>query len=138
MKAKKFYYFKSLFGDYDTDAGGLSEEILRFFFYVDQFLKSLLNLLQLRLFFLMLWLTDHKACGILASQPGIEPTHPALEGEILTTGPPGKSLRENFYSALGSLGRLNCFCKGKGELAVLTTRHQKCKLEHSNLLIVQM
>ena len=79
-----------------------------------------------------------EACGILASQPGIEPTPPALEGEILTTGPSGKSLRENFYSALGSLGRLNCFCKGKGELAVLTTRHQKCKLEHSNLLIVQM
>ena len=40
MKAKKFYYFKSLFGDYDTDAGGLSEEILRFFFYVDHFLRE--------------------------------------------------------------------------------------------------
>ena len=29
---------------------------------------------------------------ILAPQPGIEPTLPALEGEVLTTGPPGKSL----------------------------------------------
>ena len=86
----------------------------------------------------MLWLTVHKARGILASQPRTEPTLPALEGAILTTGPPGKSLREHFYSALGSLGRLNSFCKGKGELAVLTTRRQKCKLEHSNLLIVQM
>ena len=28
--------------------------------------------------------------GILAPQPGIEPTPPALEGEVLTTGPPGK------------------------------------------------
>ena len=32
-----------------------------------------------------------EACGILAPQPGIEPTPPALEGEVLTTGPPGKS-----------------------------------------------
>ena len=32
-KAEKFYQFKSLFRDYDTDAGGLSEEILRFFFF---------------------------------------------------------------------------------------------------------
>ena len=31
------------------------------------------------------------ACGILVSRPGIEPTSPALEGELLTTGPPGKS-----------------------------------------------
>ena len=33
-----------------------------------------------------------EACGILAPQQGIEPTPPALEGEVLTTGPPGKSL----------------------------------------------
>ena len=32
-----------------------------------------------------------KAHGILASWPGIEPTLPALEGEVLTTGQPGKS-----------------------------------------------
>ena len=33
----------------------------------------------------------HKAYGILAPQPGIEPTPPALEGEVLTPEPPGKS-----------------------------------------------
>ena len=33
-----------------------------------------------------------EACGIIAPQPGIEPTPYALEGEILTTGPLGKSL----------------------------------------------
>ena len=33
----------------------------------------------------------HQACGILAPQPGIEPTPPPLEGEVLTTGEPGKS-----------------------------------------------
>ena len=32
-----------------------------------------------------------KACGVLAPQPGIEPTSPTLEGEVLTTEPPGKS-----------------------------------------------
>ena len=31
-----------------------------------------------------------RVCGILALQPGIEPTLPTLEGEVLTTGPPGK------------------------------------------------
>ena len=32
-----------------------------------------------------------KACGILVPWPGIEPTTPAMEGEVLTTGPPEKS-----------------------------------------------
>ena len=33
-----------------------------------------------------------KAYGSLDPWPGIYPTPPALEGEVLTTGPPGKSL----------------------------------------------
>ena len=33
-----------------------------------------------------------EACGISAPQPGIEPTPPALEGEVLTVGLSGKSL----------------------------------------------
>ena len=32
-----------------------------------------------------------EACGILASQPGMEPKLPALKGKLLTTGLPGKS-----------------------------------------------
>ena len=39
----------------------------------------------------MSWLLGCKARGILAPRPGIEPAPPALEGEVLTTGPPGKS-----------------------------------------------
>ena len=31
------------------------------------------------------------ACAILVPWPGIKPTFPALNGELLTTGPPGKS-----------------------------------------------
>ena len=56
------------------------------------FLKSLLNLLQY-CFCFMFWFFGPEAYGILAPQPGIEPAPPALEGEVLTTGPPGKSLR---------------------------------------------
>ena len=55
------------------------------------FFKSLLNLLQYRFCF-MFWLFGREACGILAPQPGIEPASPALEGEVLTIGPPMKSL----------------------------------------------
>ena len=46
----------------------------------------------------MFWFSGHGGCGILAPQPGIEPIPPALEGEVLTTGPPGKSQKEtDFY-----------------------------------------
>ena len=33
-----------------------------------------------------------EACGTFVPQPGFEPTLPAVEGEVLTTGLPGKSL----------------------------------------------
>ena len=36
----------------------------------------------------MFWLFGPKACGILTPWPGMEPTPPALEGEVLTTGLP--------------------------------------------------
>ena len=39
----------------------------------------------------MFYFFGHKACGILAPQPGIKPASSPLEGEVLTTGPPGKS-----------------------------------------------
>ena len=45
------------------------------------------------------------ALGILAPWPGMEPAHPALEGEVLTAGPSGKSLRDSEYFRLpASLG----------------------------------
>ena len=45
----------------------------------------------------MFWCFGHKACGILASWSGIEPTSPALEGEVLTTGPPGQSWDDGIW-----------------------------------------
>ena len=44
------------------------------------------------------------ACEILVLWPGIKPGSPALEGEFLTTGPPGKPLDEAF-----TLLYTNCF-----------------------------
>ena len=35
---------------------------------------------------------DHEPCRILAPLSGTEPVPPALEGEVLTIGPPGKPL----------------------------------------------
>ena len=40
----------------------------------------------------MFWLFGHEAYGILAPQPGLELAPPLLEGRVLTSGPPGKSL----------------------------------------------
>ena len=40
----------------------------------------------------MLWFFGHKACEILVPQAGTEPAFPALEGEVLTTRLPGKTL----------------------------------------------
>ena len=46
--------------------------------------------------FLIFWLC-HMICGILVRPPGIEPTHPALEGEVLTTGLQGSPSRHWFF-----------------------------------------
>ena len=62
--------------------------IKKIFFDVDH-LKSLLNLLQYcSCFIYLFWLQD-----MLARWPRIEPAPSALEGKVLNTGPPGKSLR---------------------------------------------
>ena len=45
----------------------------------------------------VLRLSCSAACGILVLGPGIEPTSPVLEGEFLTTGPPGKFQYPPFY-----------------------------------------
>ena len=37
-----------------------------------------------------------EACGVLAPLPGIKPIPPALKGEVLTTGLPGKSPGSSF------------------------------------------
>ena len=66
------------------------------------FYKSLFHLLQYCICFMVL-VSWHEACEILAPQPGIEPTSPALEDEVLTTGLPGKSYLLFSYSGLPCL-----------------------------------
>ena len=55
----------------------------------------------------MFWLFGHEARGILAPQPATEPAPPALEGKVLITGPPGKSL--NFLNSYNIVHILNSF-----------------------------
>ena len=47
----------------------------------------------------------HEACGILDLQPGIEPAFPALEGEVLTTGLPGKSHLKDILKQVSSVSQ---------------------------------
>ena len=43
----------------------------------------------------------HEACGILALHPGTEPVFSALEGDVLTTGLPGKFLKLHLFHIPG-------------------------------------
>ena len=68
--------------------------IVSFFFFFPwcgPFLKSFTEFVPVLLLF---YVSDfsRKVCGISAPWPGIRPTAPVLEGIVLTTGPPGKSL----------------------------------------------
>ena len=44
----------------------------------------------------MFWFIVCKACGVLAAWAGIKHAPPVLEGQVLTPGPPGKSLELQF------------------------------------------
>ena len=55
----------------------------------------------------MFWFFGPKACVILASWPGMEPTPPTLQGEGLTTGPSGKSLEVWIYVNLRNFIKLD-------------------------------
>ena len=62
-----------------------------FFVLMWTIFKVFIECVTVLLLLFMLCFFGHKACGILAPQPGSKPALPALEGEVLTTGPPGKS-----------------------------------------------
>ena len=63
--------------------GGMKRKIYRFF------LSLYWTCYGFFIFILMFWFPDHTSYGILAPWPGIELIRPALEGEVLTTGPAG-------------------------------------------------
>ena len=60
-----------------------------FFFDVTNFQSFIKFVIILLLLYVLIF--AHEAYGILSPQPGIEPTPPSMEGEILTSGPPGMS-----------------------------------------------
>ena len=63
-----------------------------FFFWMGTiFLKVFVDFVTILLLYYVVFF-GLEACGILTPQPGIEPIPPALEGEVLTPGPSGKTL----------------------------------------------
>ena len=70
------------------------------FFFKEFFMWTIFKVF-IEFVIILLLFYGHKACGILAPQPGIEPVPPALEGEVLTTGPP----RLKHHLLWASLGR---------------------------------
>ena len=69
----------------------------------------------------MFWFFGRKVCGILAPRPGIEPAPPALDGEVLTTGPPGKPLNK----LTECLYELGCVVSAGNTQTKKTNIHQK-------------
>ena len=63
---------------------------LFFSFLMQTLFKVFIEFVTILLLF-MVWFFGQERHGILAPQPGIEPTPPTLEGKVLTTGLPGKS-----------------------------------------------
>ena len=49
-------------------------------------------------FCFIFWSFGRETCRILAPWPGLTPAPSALEGEVLTTGPPGRSLTQGFWA----------------------------------------
>ena len=63
--------------------------------FIYYFFKSLSNLLQY-CFHMVFWFWS-RGMWNLVPRPGIKPTSPASEGEVLTAVLPGKSLTFTFY-----------------------------------------
>ena len=68
------------------------------FLFFFSFPKSLLNLLQYCFSFIF-WFFGCKVCGIFSSPAKDQTGTPALEGKVLSTGPPGKSLMGLFNTS---------------------------------------
>ena len=66
------------------------------------------------LFPLTFWFFGHKACGILAPGPEMEPMSAALGGKVLTNGPSGKS----FWSGLQFAVKNLVFSRFPGPIAL--------------------
>ena len=120
MEMKPEFYHQGLegFGGREEGKSDLGRRHFCGFFFVcfifclfscRPFLKSLLNLLQYCccfFFFFFLWFAflTVRHLGILAPRPGSELVFPAMEGEALTTGLPGKSQVEDAFEKSTDVG----------------------------------
>ena len=68
-----------------------SFSFLIFFFNADHFFKIFIEFVTVLLLSYALFF-GHEACSFLTPHPGTEPAPPALEGEFLTTAPPGSPM----------------------------------------------
>ena len=59
-------------------------------------LKVFIEFVTILFLFYVLYFFYLKACGVLVPWLGVKPALPALEDEILTTEPPGKSPSDSF------------------------------------------
>ena len=75
----------------------ISSLLKKFFFFDVEHFRSLYRTFYKYCFCFMFWLFGHEACGVIGPWPRIESTPPTLESEILTPGPPEKSLFLLFY-----------------------------------------
>ena len=66
------------------------------FIFLMPIFKVFIEFVKILLLFYVLIFFGCEACGIITSWPGIRPVPLALEGEVLTTGPPGKSWGYSF------------------------------------------
>ena len=98
--------------------GSLSSCLFKKFCFLK---KSLLNVIILLLLFFMFWFLGHETCGILALQLGFKSAPPALEGEVLTTGPPGKSCHCHHFPFVETPAaesvKMNLYMRGPGEVS---------------------
>ena len=62
------------------------------FFFMWTIFKAFVEFVTLLFLIYILGFFGHETCRIWAPQPGIKPALLALEAEVLTSGPPGKSL----------------------------------------------
>ena len=93
------------FGDVTNGFFSTSFFFKDFFFLMWTIYKVFIEFVTILLLFFMFWFFGNEACGILVRQSGIEPAPPALEGKVLTSGLPGKSL---FYFYICFLETESC------------------------------
>ena len=89
------YVLLTVLGQISQRSGARFQYITSLILYLTIF-KVFIEFITILLLFFMFWFFGHKACRILVSHSEMEPAPPALEGKVLPTGQPEKSLSHDF------------------------------------------